>query len=196
MNRINQKHVFFSALFILTYLLCLQGFISEKATAQIAMDHQLSWNKNSQEVGLSAYMKNIMSLQTLLNLQNPQTDDEWDDEWDENWDDIWDEGGGDRISSHVRYNRVEGLYVGARVKKDYWIYNYPDRPFLYGLAGYALKAKEFEYQIGLEMGFFDENRLALGGEYHHHGTQHEQCGDSASHEPGPQRRLPSRASGR
>ena len=165
MNRINQKHVSISVLFILTCLLCLQGFISEKATAQIGMNHRLYPNHDSRRIGLST--QNVTSFRSLFSLQDPQTDDDEWDEWDENWDDIWDEGGGDRISSHFRYNRVEGPYVGMRVKKDYWIYNYPNRPFLYGLVGYALKAKMFEYQIGLEMGFFDENRLALGGEYHH-----------------------------
>ena len=85
---------------------------------------------------------------------------DWDDDWDDDW------GRGNRISPDVRYNRVEGLYLGFRVEEDYWRSHYPRRPFLYGFSGYAFKAKELQYRIGLEKGFFDELRMAFGGEYH------------------------------
>ncbi len=166
MKRFYQKILILSGMPLAICLCCYQIFFSGNAIAQIGMNHPLAWDQNSQEIGLSAQLSNLMIFQSLLGLQNPQTDDEWDD-WDEEWDDVWDEGGGNRISAHVRYNRVEGLYLGARMKTDYWIYNRPNRPFLYGLAGYALNAKKFEYQIGLEMDFFDENRLTVGGEYHY-----------------------------
>jgi len=87
---------------------------------------------------------------------------DWD--WDDDWDDDW--GTGSRVTPSFRYNRVEGLYLGFRVKKEYWRRRYPGRPFLYGFAGYAFKLKEVEYRVGLEKGFFDEYRLAFGGEYH------------------------------
>ncbi len=86
---------------------------------------------------------------------------DWD--WDEDWDD-WDRES--RISPSYRYNRVEGLFLGFRVNEEYWRRRYPNRPFLFGSLGYAFKAKELEYQVGIEKGFFDEFRMALGGEYH------------------------------
>ncbi len=87
---------------------------------------------------------------------------DWD--WDDDWDDDW--GRGSRASGIFRYNRVEGLYLGVEINRDYWRRNYPRRPFLFGFAGYALKAKELQYQVGLEKGFFDDFRTAFGGEYH------------------------------
>ncbi|MFH1942264.1 MAG: BamA/TamA family outer membrane protein [bacterium] len=83
-------------------------------------------------------------------------------DWD--WDDDW--GYGNRFTGDIRYNRVEGLYLGFRVRKEYWQKRYPTRPFLFGLCGYSVKARELQYQIGIEKGFFEDNRLALGGEYH------------------------------
>ena len=88
----------------------------------------------------------------------------FDRDWNWDWDD--DLGYGSRISGDVRYNRVDGLYLGFRLNRDYWRRRYPDRPFVYGLGGYSFNVKELQYQIGLEKGFFDDNRLALGGEYH------------------------------
>lgn len=86
---------------------------------------------------------------------------DWD--WDDDWDD-WDRGS--RVSPVFRYNRVEGLYLGFRVNKEYWRRRYSSRPFLFGFSGYAFKVKELQYQIGVEKGFFDEYQLAFGGEYH------------------------------
>ena len=162
MHRINQRFRVISGLFFIT---CLSGFmiiIPESAKAQTEIQHCYSLYPQNESIGLSAYMSNLTGYYSLFDLQNFQSDDEWD----ENWDDVWDESGGKRISFHVRYNRVEGSYSGIRVEKDYWIQRYPNRPFLYGLAGYGLKAKKFEYQIGLEMGFFNDYRFAFGGEYH------------------------------
>jgi len=82
---------------------------------------------------------------------------EWD--WEEDW-------GERRSTFDVRYNRVEGLYLGLRLKKDYWRFKRTSAPALYGKIGYSLKAKEVQGQIGLEKGFFNDYRLALGGEFH------------------------------
>ncbi len=81
----------------------------------------------------------------------------------------WEEdfGRGKRSSFDVRYNRVEGLYTGVRIGKEYWRQRHPSRPFLYGFSGYSFSAKEFQYQAGIEKGFlFGEYRLAFGGESH------------------------------
>ena len=87
--------------------------------------------------------------------------DDWED-WD--WDDEWSDE--ERNTGDVHYNRVEGLYLGYRIKEDYFREHYPNRPFVFGKAGYSFGNKEFQYQIGIEKGFMDEFRLAFGGEYH------------------------------
>ena len=101
-------------------------------------------------------------------------DDDWDDDWDEwedNWDDDWDSDmddwvNGDRAGLMLRYNRVEGLMAGMRMKREYWRERGSNRPFIYGHWGYAFAAKEFQYQAGLEKGMFDTFRFSFGGEYH------------------------------
>ena len=84
---------------------------------------------------------------------------DWDDDWDEDW-------RGSRAGPDLRYNRVQGVFLGVHVKKDYFRRRDPSGPFLYGSTGYSFKAKEIEYRIGLEKGFFEDYRLAFGGEYH------------------------------
>jgi outer membrane protein assembly factor BamA len=71
-----------------------------------------------------------------------------------------------RWEPEVRYNRVEGLYTGMKLNKDGGRRRYASRPSLYGFFGNAFAAKELQYQIGIEKGFFEEFRLAFGGEYH------------------------------
>lgn len=97
----------------------------------------------------------------------------WND-WDEDKDDE-DDGfrsrrrGRQEMDLDVRYNRVEGLYLGTRLDKDdgrNWGRRTRRRNLLFGSWGYAFKAKEFQYLAGLEKGFFDAYRLAVGGEYH------------------------------
>ncbi len=85
-----------------------------------------------------------------------------DEDW--NWDEDW--HGGDRTSALVRYNRVEGLLLGVKMNRDYWRQRRPLSAILFGQLGYALSAKELEYQIGLEQGFSQASRLGLGAEYH------------------------------
>ncbi len=162
MHRIHLRFRIISGLF---FIICLLGFmigISDSVRSQTETEHRYSFYPQNKIVGLPAYVSNPMGYFSLFHLQNFQSEDEGD----ENWDNVWDEGGGKRISFQVRYNRVEGSYTGIRVGKEYWIQRYPNRPFLYGLAGYGLKAKKFESQIGLEMGFFNDYRFAFGGEYH------------------------------
>jgi outer membrane protein assembly factor BamA len=72
----------------------------------------------------------------------------------------------DRSGPSVRYNRVEGLYLGMKLNKDGGRMWYPSKLTIFGFWGYAFSAKEFQYQAGLEKGFFEEYRLAFGGEYH------------------------------
>ena len=88
---------------------------------------------------------------------NVRAQDWWDEDFDR----------GKRSSFDIRYNRVEGLYAGIKIKKEYWRKRYPSKPFLYGFGGYSLASKEFQYQAGFEKGFlFGEYRLAFGGETH------------------------------
>lgn len=93
--------------------------------------------------------------------------EDWDDDWDDDWDQNWDRREATkRYKSLVRYNRVEGLFIGAEFSRDYWRQNEPEKPFLFGHLGYSLSAKEFQYQAGFEKGFMSKSRLALGAEYH------------------------------
>ena len=86
---------------------------------------------------------------------------DWDDDWDNDGD--WD----DNIADFdIRYNRVEGVYAGIKAERDRLIDRYPEKTFVYGSAGYAFAAKEFEYRAGIEKGFFEPFRFALGAEYH------------------------------
>jgi outer membrane protein assembly factor BamA len=71
-----------------------------------------------------------------------------------------------RSDFEVRYNRVEGVYLGMAAKKPTSRWWSSSKSSLFGFWGYAFSAKEFQYQIGLEKGFFEDFRLAFGGEYH------------------------------
>jgi len=93
-------------------------------------------------------------------MRNVFQDWEWNDEWDEDLD------FGKQKTFDIRYNRVEGLYMGGRVEKDYWRRRYPSRPFFFGFGGYSFHANTVQYQTGLETGFFKDYHLAFGGEYH------------------------------
>jgi hypothetical protein len=92
--------------------------------------------------------------------------EDWEDEWEEEWDDEWEE---DEETSYFlfRYNRVEGLFLGVGIEKEGIRKQQRSIPMPYGFAGYSFGAKEFEYQTGLEMGFFHTYRFSVGGEYHH-----------------------------
>jgi len=110
---------------------------------------------------LGIVMRSNANAQTGLSLKNGISIDDWD--WDDD-EDYWDSD--DPTDWLVRYNRVEGLFAGYSVNKDYWREKYPQRAFIYGFGGYATAAKELEYQVGLEKGFLKKFRFGFGGEYH------------------------------
>ncbi len=93
-----------------------------------------------------------------LNLWN-NSDDDWDDDWDSDMDD-------NRSDPVIRYNRVEGLFIGLDLDRDYKKLEYPDQAFMFGSVGYSFGAKEIEYMAGLEKGVFNDFRTSFGGEYH------------------------------
>lgn len=101
-------------------------------------------------------------LVTNVHAQDSRSRSRYGGEWD--WDDDWSDNR--RVDYDIRYNRVEGLYAGIRLRKEYWQRRYPQRPFIFGRVGYTFSAKEIQYQLGLENGFFDDFRFAVGGEYH------------------------------
>lgn len=68
-------------------------------------------------------------------------------------------------SSEIRYNRVEGLFLGVKFPRERWRW-YPS-PLLYGFAGYGFQSKKWRGQIGIERGFLpEEHRFLIGAEAH------------------------------
>ena len=64
-----------------------------------------------------------------------------------------------------RYNRVDGLFFGAR--KPYETYRRHGTLQLFGMAGVGLKSKRFQYRIALERSFFPiDFRFAIGIEFY------------------------------
>ena len=66
----------------------------------------------------------------------------------------------------VRYNRVEGAFLGFAVPKQL---RYRAGHFSgYGFGGYGFETRKFRYQIGIDRWFFDplDYRTELGAEYH------------------------------
>ena len=106
-------------------------------------------------------VKKSVHSQTIQGVNSLRSFSNWD--WN-NDEDNWDAG--DPSSWIARYNRVEGLFSGYSIKRDYWEKRYPQKAFLYGFTGYSIAAKEIEYQLGLEKGFFNNFRFGIGGEYH------------------------------
>lgn len=70
----------------------------------------------------------------------------------------------------VHYNRVNGLFIGYRKERMQWhrydsFLNIPQiQP--HGLIGWGTASKNWEYSIGLEKLFGQNERLMIGGEYH------------------------------
>ncbi len=87
---------------------------------------------------------------------NRNSDWEWEEEFDR----------GRRATFDLRYNRVEGIYTGLRVKRYESYYGFSNKPFIYGFTGYSFGSNDFEYLLGLEKGFFEDYHIAFGGEYH------------------------------
>ena len=67
----------------------------------------------------------------------------------------------------LRYNRVEGLFVGAQLNRARW-YRLDYNVALWGHGGYGFSSKAWRYQLGLERLLRIERNVffALGGEVH------------------------------
>jgi hypothetical protein len=89
------------------------------------------------------------------------------DEDEENWDSSKKRH---QTEGEARYDRVEGLYLGLLLNQNEDRQVKPprksDTPFLYGSAGYTLKLKKFEGQMGIEKRFGEDNPLGVGAEFH------------------------------
>ncbi|MFC1730332.1 BamA/TamA family outer membrane protein [candidate division KSB1 bacterium] len=89
-----------------------------------------------------------------------QSRPDWRDDRFSNWnrpdweDDLMDE---DFI---IRYNRVEGLFLGGRITNPDW--GDGRLLYLYGEGGYGFKSEDWRYTIGLERRFFDDHFLSIG----------------------------------
>ncbi len=65
----------------------------------------------------------------------------------------------------VVYNRVDGIYLGARMDKRNKMFT--NKPFqLYGEVGYAFGLKQLHYQLGVDRYWGREFRFEIGGEFH------------------------------
>ncbi len=89
------------------------------------------------------------------------------DEDEETWESS---GRRQKTEGEVRYNRVEGAYLGLLVNTNEEREVKPVRnttmPFIYGHAGYAFKLKKFEGQMGIEKRFMEDNPFGVGAEFH------------------------------
>ena len=99
-------------------------------------------------VGIAIFFLLGMIFYTNSRAQGMKSDFNQDWDWEDDWDDSWNKFG--RVAFDARYNRVEGFYTGIRLKRDVWYSYHPYKPFLFGFAGWAFAAKEFEYQFGIE----------------------------------------------
>ncbi len=109
--------------------------------------------------GAALHAKNWIPDHIYFNNLSPAYQD-FEQDWD--WDD-WDDS---RTAFDGRYNRVEGPYLGFKTNPDVMREKYNDRVIVLGKAGYAFSAKELQYQFGIEKGFFNDFRFAIGAEYH------------------------------
>ena len=81
-------------------------------------------------------------------------------QWDHNFDEF------DSEPFMVRYNRVEGLFLGYRQSKNDWSDSHHSNFNLYGHIGYGFKNKRARYKVGLERSNFDFLRMTFGIEAH------------------------------
>lgn len=101
-----------------------------------------------------------------------QDDDKWDhwewDRWRDKYRTRWNDEDyeEDMENGLVRYNRVEGLFLGLQVPNNQWYTHSRHHVKIYGHAGYGFKSKRGRYQIGLERWIFDDFRFTLGIETH------------------------------
>lgn len=77
--------------------------------------------------------------------------------WRENWD--------NGFNAKVRYNRVEGLFLGGELTRQYNDGAAPNIDF-FGSGGYAFSDKRWQYQAGGEFYAGNYVRFILGGEAH------------------------------
>ncbi len=64
------------------------------------------------------------------------------------------------------YSSVDGLTLGMKFPEPGW-WQYRDHDFaILGKIGYSFARKEWQYKVGLEKWFLQDNRMAFGGEYH------------------------------
>ncbi len=63
-----------------------------------------------------------------------------------------------------RYNRVEGLFLGLRIPKDYTWKPSEYHFSVYGHVGYGFANKSVRYHVGLERWFFENLRFTLGAQ--------------------------------
>ncbi|KPK91543.1 hypothetical protein AMJ80_07275 [bacterium SM23_31] len=90
----------------------------------------------------------------------PQSRRPWQDRWESrrryNWEnEIF--GNNDVM---IRYNRVEGLFLGADIAKRRF---YDTRMFdFYGNVGYGFESEKWRYTIGLEKQLFNSNPFTIG----------------------------------
>jgi len=78
-----------------------------------------------------------------------------------------------RESPGIRYNRVEGVFLGVRRRPLDW--NSYEQARIYGQGGYAFELKEWLYEIGAEAKIGKSHRLQdfgfkFGGSYHRNTT--------------------------
>lgn len=91
-------------------------------------------------------------------------------DWNERW--IPNDFIDDKDGVQLRYNGVEGLYIGGgRLKDFHWD---GEKSFsLYGFLGYAFSAKYLQFQVGYDRWFGNENRFELGFEVHNQTTTYD-----------------------
>lgn len=70
--------------------------------------------------------------------------------------------------STIRYNRVEGLFLGIKDEKMQWkrnpsLFNIPRFRF-HGSVGYGTASKEWDYSLGVERFFGEKKRMMIGFE--------------------------------
>ncbi len=84
-----------------------------------------------------------------------KTNYHWDHEYDEESEE----------SFMVRYNRVEGLFLGYRIPPHAW-WSKERRAQLFGHIGYGFKNEKGRFQLGMNRWLFDTFRFTVGGEFH------------------------------
>jgi len=94
--------------------------------------------------------------------EKPERESRWRrDEKRRRWREGWDNG----FNGKVHYNRVDGLFLGGELTRQYDESFAPNIDF-FGSGGYAFAAKRWQYQAGGEFYAGNYVRFILGGETH------------------------------